>query len=34
MFEEKFKPERDFVEFLLDKKNKHLEQYCENAAED
>lgn len=33
-FEEKFNPERDFVDYLLYKKDRHYEQYFEKVAED
>lgn len=33
-FEEKFNPERDFIDYLLYKKDRHYEQYFEKVAED
>jgi len=32
LFEEKFLPERDFVEFILTKKDKRWEQYYDRSS--
>jgi hypothetical protein len=34
LFEENFKPERDFLDYLEVKKGRHFEQFFEKAKED